>query len=161
MELPPDPDRRLAPAVLVTWVATGIAWTVGAVVAAGAVIPVVGDVAGMPGWVPPLLIAITALFGLTATAVAPVLRYRTWRYTVREEEIDLLHGTFRRTRTIVPMVRVQHVDTTQGLLGRMFDITTLTVHTAAGSHGIPGIDIADAYRLRTEIAIRARVPDDV
>jgi membrane protein YdbS with pleckstrin-like domain len=161
VDLPPDPDRRLAPQVLISWVAGGVASTIAAGVAASVLVPVLRDVGGMPGWVAPLVIAITALFGLTATAIAPVLRYRTWRYAIREEEIDLLHGSFRRTRTIVPMIRVQHVDTSQGVLGRMLDITTLTVHTAAGSHGIPGLDIGDADRLRTEIAMRARVPDDV
>jgi len=35
-----------------------------------------------------------------AVVAAPVLRYRMWRYALREEEIDLLHGTFVRTRTM-------------------------------------------------------------
>ena len=47
------------------------------------------------------LAAITIPSG-SSIAVAPVLRYRVWRYAVREDEIDLRHGWWAVTRTIVP-----------------------------------------------------------
>jgi membrane protein YdbS with pleckstrin-like domain len=132
-----------------------------AVAFGAAIIPAVGEVDGVPGWVVPLLVVGLATYGVVAVLVAPVLRYRTWRYAVREEEIDVLHGTFVRTRTVIPMARVQHVDTSQGVLGRMLDLATLNVHTAADAHAIPGLPTGVAAALRTEIAQRARVPDAV
>src|SRR5699024_6523050 len=46
--------------------------------------------------------------------IIPALRYRRWRYDIFEQEIYIQHGIMIRTRTLVPMLRVQHVDTEQG-----------------------------------------------
>jgi membrane protein YdbS with pleckstrin-like domain len=147
--LPPDPDQRPARAAL-------LAWMLGGAGAGLAVIAIVTFAVGGPG---PVLVA--CLFAVLVAVVAPLLRYRTWRYAVRAEEIDLRHGAFVVRRTIVPMSRVQHVDTAVTPLGQLFGIATLTVHTAAGKHEIPGLAAGTADRLRTEIARAIREPDDV
>ena len=41
----------------------------------------------------------------------PNIRYNIWRYEVREQEIEIQSGLFVVTRTLIPIVRVQHVDT--------------------------------------------------
>ena len=76
----------------------------------------------------------------SAIVVVPELRWARWRYEVRDEEIDLRHGTVRITRTLVPMLRVQHVDTTQGPLDQALGLATVVVHTAAGTTTIPALD---------------------
>ena len=43
----------------------------------------------------------------------PKLRYRRWRYEIFEQEVYIQHGILIVTRTIIPMIRVQHVDTEQ------------------------------------------------
>jgi len=57
------------------------------------------------------------------------------------------------------MVRVQHVDTTSHILEQAFDLATVEVHTAAGSHKIPLLTDHQAYDLRTRIADLARTAD--
>ena len=57
--------------------------------------------------------------------------------TCAPEAIDIRHGTFTIRRTLVPMLRVQHVDTTRGLVEQTFDLATVVIHTAAGSHRDP------------------------
>lgn len=148
-ELPPDPDRRLDGRALIAWMVTGAGYGVVAVVAVSAIL----------GSLPAILAAV--VFAVVMAVVVPLLRYRTWRYAVREEEIDLRHGVWVVRRTIVPMERVQHVDTARTPLGQLFGISTLTIHTAAGRHQIPGLDAGTADRLRTEIARYAREPDVV
>lgn len=76
--------------------------------------------------------------------------WRNWRYEVREEEIDLLRGFWSVKRTVIPMVRVQHVDMKMGPVMRRYGLAGITFSTAAGSHEIPGLDTetADAVRLR-------------
>jgi hypothetical protein len=106
-------------------------------------------------------LAVAVVFAVGTAVVVPVLRYRTWRYAAREDELDLRHGAWVVRRTIVPMSRIQHVDTTRTPLGQLLGTATLTVHTAAGKHAIPGLDAAVADRLRTQIARSAREPDDV
>jgi membrane protein YdbS with pleckstrin-like domain len=149
-ELPPEPDQRPAQAALLAWMLGGAGVAVMATVLALTVF----------GTRLPVVLAACAFAAVSVVAI-PVLRYRTWRYAVREEEIDLRHGVFVIRRTIVPMVRVQHVDTAVTPLGQLFGITTLTVHTAAGKHEVPGLAAPTADRLRTEIARAIREPDDV
>jgi membrane protein YdbS with pleckstrin-like domain len=91
----------------------------------------------------------------------PELRWARWRYEVRDEEIDLRHGTVRITRTLVPMLRVQHVDTTQGPLDQALGLATVVVHTAAGATTIPALDEGHAARLRDRIAALARTADEL
>jgi len=93
--------------------------------------------------------------------VVPELRWSRWRYEVRDQEIDLRHGTLRITRTLVPMLRVQHVDTTQGPIDQAFGLATVVVHTAAGATTIPALEHAHAGRLRDHIATLARTADEL
>jgi hypothetical protein len=95
------------------------------------------------------------VFG-AAIAFIPPLRYRRWRWDLRPEAIDIRHGTFTVRRTLVPLVRVQHVDTRRGILEQMLDLATVVVHTAAGSHTIPYLRPSDAGELRDRIAALAR-----
>jgi len=106
------------------------------------------------GWVLPL----AAL--LVGTPLVPALRYRRWRWEVREHEIDLRRGVLTLHRTLIPMARVQHVETTEGVLEQAFDLATVEIHTAAGSHTIPLLRDLDALRVRERIAALARTDDD-
>jgi uncharacterized protein len=91
----------------------------------------------------------------------PLLRWRSWRYEVRDEEIDLLRGAVVVRRTLIPMTRVQHVDTQRTPLSDLFELRSVTVHTAADSHSIPALRPGDAAAIRDRIALLARQPDDL
>ncbi len=90
----------------------------------------------------------------------PEIRYRRWRWEVTEVEVRLQHGLFIIERTVIPMVRIQHVDTSQGPIMRAFGLSEVKVSTAAGSHSIPALADEDAAMLRDRIAVLARVTDD-
>ena len=91
----------------------------------------------------------------------PLLRWRTWRYEVRDEEIDLLRGAVVVRRTLIPMTRVQHVDTQRTPLSDLFELRSVTVHTAADAHAIPALRPGDAAAIRDRIALLARQPDEL
>jgi uncharacterized protein len=148
----PEPSRRLASAARWLWRAQGLGATVAALIAAGVLSEQVGGAVWM---LLPLVVAIVAI------GVVPELRWARWRYEVRDEEIDLRHGTVRITRTLVPMLRVQHVDTTQGPLDQALGLATVVVHTAAGTTTIPALTEGDAGRLRDRIATLARTADEL
>lgn len=103
----------------------------------------------------PLLVTILQVF------VIPPLEWRRWRYDVNEREIDLQRGVFVITRTLVPMSRVQHVDTQQGPLLRHYGLSAVTITTAGGGHEIPGLSEDVAADVRDRIAAIAGVADDV
>jgi membrane protein YdbS with pleckstrin-like domain len=108
-----------------------------------------------------VLVRVVPALGLVAaTAVVPELRWRRWRWDVRPDAIDIRHGTLTIRRTLVPMLRVQHVDTTRDLVEQALDLATVRVHTAAGSHRIPLLALADAGEVRDRIAGLADIADE-
>lgn len=109
-------------------------------------------------WMAPVAVAV--LFFTAALGPAVAIRYVRWRWEVTDDEVRLQHGLFVIQRTVIPMVRVQHVDTSQGPIMRAFDLSEVRVWTAAGSHAIPALSEAEASKLRDRIAVLARVSDD-
>jgi membrane protein YdbS with pleckstrin-like domain len=148
----PEPSRRLAPSARWLWRAQGLIATVPALVAAGVLRSEQGG-----AWWALLPVAVLAV----GVVLVPELRWRRWRYEVRDAEIDLLHGTVRITRTLVPMLRVQHVDTTRGPLEQLLGLATVVIHTAAGTTTIPALETAEAAQLRDRIAALARTADEL
>ena len=115
-------------------------------------------VVALPGWLP---LAATALAGVVVVGAGPVLTWRRWRYAIREDAIDLRHGSFIVRRTVVPMRRVQHVETSTGPLQTLFMLASVTFHTAAGPVEIPALDRGDADEVRRQVTALAQVLDDV
>lgn len=154
-----EPRERLAPAAKTLWRLTAALWVVpaffvaswagGGLVAAGA--------EGIVPWLP----FVAALFGVAVgVALVPGLRYRRWRYEIREDEIDIRHGALSIRRTLVPMSRVQHVETRSGPLQSMFGLSTVIFHTAAGQNLIPQLREPEADEVRRRIATLARTSTD-
>lgn len=90
----------------------------------------------------------------------PKLRWRKWRYEIFDQEIYIQHGILIVARTLVPMIRVQHVDTKQGPILKKYDLASLTISTAATTHEIPALLEVDASELRDRISALARVDED-
>jgi membrane protein YdbS with pleckstrin-like domain len=116
-----------------------------------------GPLDGLPAV---LVRAVPATGLVVCTALVPELRWRRWRWDVRPDAIDIRHGTFTVRRTLVPMLRVQHVDTTRDIVEQGLDLATVHVHTAAGSHKIPLLALADAGEVRDRIAGLAEIADE-
>ena len=83
--------------------------------------------------------AAVALVAAGAIGVAPELRWRRWRWDVGEDDVEIRSGTLTVTHTVVPLRRVQHVDTHQGLLEQALGLATVALHTAAGTNKIPAL----------------------
>jgi membrane protein YdbS with pleckstrin-like domain len=151
----PLPTRRLPDSARAYW---ALSTALGAIVPLAAAIAVGVAVGGVLAWVLPLLVVVSAL---AAVLVVPRLRYQRWRYEVRDEEIDIQHGTFVVRRTLVPIRRVQHVETETGPLQGRFGLSSVAFHTAAGETEIPALALGEADRVRARIARLARGLDDV
>lgn len=109
-----------------------------------------------------VIIAVIVLVILTYVFVylIPKLRYRRWRYEIFEQEVYIQHGILIVTRTIIPMIRVQHVDTEQGPILKRYKLATVSISTAATTHEIPALDEEDASKIRDRISVLARVDED-
>lgn len=113
-----------------------------------------------PYWISGVLGAVWLLGSVVTIYLIPKIRHKVWRYEVHENEIDIQSGIFVVTRVIVPMVRVQHVDTSQGPLLRKYNLATVKISTAATVHSIPALEMEEADQLRDSISRLARVTDD-
>ena len=76
---------------------------------------------------------VVPLIALLVIVVIPQRKYRRLRYRLTDRMLHSVHGWMFHTDTLVPFVRVQHLDVTRGPLDKMFGTASLVVHTA-GTH---------------------------
>lgn len=156
-----EPSERLDPRAITLWRVSGAIGTLPLLVA-GAVTSWFlvrwADFSLFAGALP--LVAAAALVALFA-GVLPALRWRRWRYEIREEEVDLQRGIVWVSRTLVPLARIQHVDTRHGPLQRWFGLATVVFYTAAGSNQIPELSAPIAAEVRDRISALTREQDEL
>ncbi|MGN7479628.1 PH domain-containing protein [Solibacillus silvestris] len=113
-----------------------------------------------PDWIMWIGVALVVLSVIFSIVVFPSVRWRIWRYEVREQEIEIQSGLFVVKRTLIPMVRVQHVDTEQGPILKKYTLANISISSAATVHTIPMLKVEEADLLRTKISELARVAED-
>lgn len=156
---PTGVERRLDDRVRLLWVgrAAVLALVLGVLAGAAAFV--------VRGWLWPGPLVFAVALGL-GTAHS-VLRYRRWRYEVRPDALYLERGVVTEVRTVVPYVRLQHVDVSRGPVERGLGLSSVVVYTA-GSRGadvsVPGLTPDDATALQARLkrlAIAAEGDDAV
>jgi membrane protein YdbS with pleckstrin-like domain len=139
------PAKRLDRRVLGLWWTT---WGAGVVLAAIVASPIA---ARTDGGATPYWIGVGA--AVVAAIAIPYLRFRRWRYEIRERDLFLSRGSLFFVLTLIPFDRIQYVETHQGPLDLAFRLMQLVVYTAAGRAArIPGLAPAEAESLREELA---------
>ena len=118
----------------------------------------IGSAIGLWIWVGPIVgISVGAVAGLALTLWSlwmPSLAFDRWGYTLDERELLIQRGVLVRRLTAIPVGRIQHVDTYQGPFDQLLGLARLHVYTASGMGAdgvIPGLDAAEATRLRDEL----------
>ncbi len=156
-----EPSERIDLRIMPVWKISGLlrAFVLGAVGYALAAILVRGfDWTPWLAWLP---LAAAVIYGGLEVTILPRLRWERWRYQVSGEEVYLQRGIWFVKRTLIPIARIQHVDTAQGILMRRYGLAAVEISTAAGTHEIPALAEEAADALRDRIAALARVSDDV
>ena len=101
------------------------------------------------------------LLTVLLVATVPGRRYANLRYAMDDSTLRVVRGVMFRTDTIVPFVRVQHIDVGQGPIERLAKVAHLVVHTA-GTHNsivtLPGLSREDAMAMRD--AMRSHIQSD-
>lgn len=94
----------------------------------------------------PVLTIIGAWYGIK--------RYGNWGFEVRDDHLYIEHGVIKKVYSMVPYVRVQHIDTDRGPIDRLLGLSTLRVYTA-GSKGadikVPGLEREEASQLQKKL----------
>jgi membrane protein YdbS with pleckstrin-like domain len=105
--------------------------------------------------VPAILIFIT----IVAVGVIPNRTYRRLRYRLTNRLLQVMRGWLVHSDTVVPLVRVQHLDVVRGPLEKMFGTSTLVVHTAGTLNStvtVPGLAPERAAEIRDVIREHVR-----
>jgi len=73
---------------------------------------------------------------------------RYWGYALREKDMLYRSGIFTKSVKIIPFKQIQHVDIKEGAVSRLFNLSSIELHTAGAGEGlkVPGIE-------STEVAI--------
>ncbi|HEY4421948.1 MAG TPA: PH domain-containing protein [Pseudonocardia sp.] len=107
----------------------------------------------MQVWVPLTLAVLVVIGG--------VIRWRTTRYRITADRVELHTGWLRRQRRSVPRDRIRTVDLTAKLLHRIFGLSVVHVGAASGSPmesaglQLDAVSKTEADRLRRELLDRS------
>ena len=88
------------------------------------------------------LISAVAVAGMGATLSWFLRRrFRAWRYQERNEDLLVARGVMVQRLSVVPYGRMQFVEVTAGPVERLFQLSTVKLHTAAAASDarIPGL----------------------
>lgn len=120
---------------------------------------VAGLIIGVPSYilVSPIAGSISLVIPLILVSVFGVyshLRYTKWAFNLDEDHFYREHGVFKKVNSMVPYVRIQHIDTNRGPLERLTGLSTVRIYTA-GSKGadikIPGLEKQRAGEIQEEL----------
>ncbi|KQL51054.1 hypothetical protein AN964_18760 [Heyndrickxia shackletonii] len=156
----PVPQKRISKRALPVWRISGIISSLIVIGILATILFIIHFFLNLSEWWYVLGVIVAVLYFILKVVVIPNIRWKIWRYEVREKEVELQHGVFVISRTLIPMVRVQHVDTVQGPLLRRYRLASLLISTAATVHHIPAIDIDEADQLRHSISSLAKVDEE-
>jgi len=108
---------------------------------------------------PPGLISAAVISGIAVlilfTVVISVMGFPKKGYLLRERDISYKTGLIYYKQISVPFNRVQHVEVSQGILGKIFGLSSIKIYTAGGSASdlsIPGLAATDAQKLKAFIS---------
>lgn len=110
----------------------------------------------IPKW--PFFIGFTPLvvffIGLITTIVMPRLKYKNWFFELRDDELYLKRGVLTKIDSTAPYCRIQHIDISQNIVERLFNLSRLVIYTA-GTKGadliIPGLPHYYAQELQIKL----------
>ncbi len=82
------------------------------------------------------------------------LRYWNWSFELREDHVYIERGVLVKVVSVIPHVRIQHIDTNRSPLERALGLSSVKVFTA-GSRGadvrIPGLEKSRAKEIQEEL----------
>lgn len=155
-----EPTRKITPRAIKAWQWSAAFGNLFYFVAPIVYASFFGIESGLHFWAVIGLTVIIFVLWLFGIAVLPYLRWKKWRYSIDENEIDLKRGILIIQRTLIPLSRVQHVDTRQGPILRAYNLASVTISTAATTHEIPALDEYTADKVRDTISKYARLAEE-
>jgi hypothetical protein len=138
------PRHRLDRRFIVWRTLQALFWAVGVL---GTLGTIYGYAERVRPWLGPVLLVV-ALIYLVNITVMPTVRYLVHRWEATDDAVYVLQGWLTRKWQIVPISRIQSIDTEVGLLQRSLGLATIAVTTASseGKITIEGLKVEVAQQ---------------
>lgn len=104
-----------------------------------------------PVWTIFIALGMLVLYILIFTIFIPILRYKNFRYTFKDNEIYIRTGIIFIKTMIIPFYRIQNLDIVEGFVMRKYNLATLHLSTAGGDADIHLISKVEALELKQNI----------
>lgn len=111
------------------------------------------------GWVLIILLFVSIPAAIWSF-ISPFIKYKSWRYDVDEEYVKMKSGVWQEKHLLIPMTKVQSVETVQGPIMRKYGLYSVTMGTMGSSHTIPALPEGEAVSLRNQIAKYAKIKEE-
>ena len=79
--------------------------------------------------------------------IYPQVEYVQWAYSISDDRIEIKKGIIWRKYTVLPVARIQHVESACGVLQRMLGLSTVKIFTAGGMHKIENLSAKTAEEI--------------
>lgn len=106
-----------------------------------------------------ILVGVIPLGMIWSVGLEPAWKYNNWSYGFNETYIRFQHGRLFMKQVVVPMAKIQFVETEQGPLLRSYRVHTVTIGTMGTPHKIPNLSDKDAHVLKAHIAKYAQIKE--
>ena len=94
------------------------------------------------------------LLALLGVLILPGIEYRQWKYLITDKKVEIVHGIFFVSTSVIPILRIQHITISQGPIYRKLGLFTVTIALASGTFEIVGlredraVEISETLRAR-------------
>jgi len=86
-----------------------------------------------------IAIGLFLLYKMIGIIIYPIIEYQQWRYAITKEKVEIRHGIFFITTTVIPIIRVQHITISRGPIYRKLGLSSVKIFLASGSFDIEGL----------------------
>ena len=150
-------DRRSGPDEAGDWRRLHPAWVAARTISLlrGLIPALIGLAVGLREWAVPAAIVLAL-----GVVVLRVLEWRATRYAVVDEALRVRSGVLARRERVVPASRISALDTSRGIVQRVFGLVALEVQTAGGGKQaelrLDALTTDEAERLRAALGHAGR-----
>lgn len=90
-------------------------------------------------------------YGFLGLIIYPSIEYRQWGYQITEDKVLIQHGIFFLETTVIPILRVQHIEILRGPVNRKLGLAKVLIYVASESHQIDGLKYETAMEISEKL----------
>ncbi len=95
-----------------------------------------------------------AVYKVIGIIIYPQIEYKQWGYKIAEDRVDIRHGIFFVTHSVIPVVRIQHITVSQGPVNRKLGLYEVEMSLASDNFEIPCLSKAVADEISENLKSR-------